>query len=283
MLHLKHEAIKVIRKIFSLVKYLVLAPGVIILLSGFDSTRVQFSGPDVQASPFKIRMAKKKGLPVPEPVPGPVATGVLTKPDGGGPFPALVLFPSGGGWRDTPEHWIARLNAWGYTTLKVDMEVSPAEQMEPVNQVLKAIGAYQYLIQQPYVDSRHIGIMGWSLGAETALWAIDESSWAGRNEARFDATVAIYPACGATGKFFSPSLIILAELDDAAQPVNCHEMAKRVPAGSTSPEIEVMPNAYHWFDLPRKPVKTYRATYEYNPEATETAVDLVRSFLKQNL
>jgi len=50
-------------------------------------------------------------------------TGILTKPEGNGPFPAVVLLHGCGGIQDgntRSEAWSKRLVNWGYTTLQVD-------------------------------------------------------------------------------------------------------------------------------------------------------------------
>ena len=153
--------------------------GMVILLSGFTGTDVEFNSMDVPPSKFKIRLAKQKGLPAPEGTPGLPVKAFLTKPGGKGPFPAVVMFPNGGGWPNTPRHWRERLNTWGYVTLEVGDVNEVPDYIEPLIQVLDAIGALQYMQQVPYVDSNRVAVMGWDQGAETALWAIEASTWAG--------------------------------------------------------------------------------------------------------
>jgi dienelactone hydrolase len=268
------------------------AIGMVVLLSGFTVTKVEFNSMDVPPSKFKIRLAKQKGLPAPEGAPGLPVKATLTKPEGKGPFPAIVMFPNGGGWPDTPRHWRERFNAWGYVTLEVGDENKVPDYMEPPSLVLDAIGALKYLQEIPYVDSNRVVVMGWDQGAETALWAIDASGWAGKHKDRFVAAVAIYPPCGfsTAGQFFSPALIISAELDDSAKPSDCERLVKSVPLDLNVPILKIIPGAYHWFDMPRRPsqlddmtyTQTFDMTYEYNAKATEAAANHVRSFLEVN-
>ena len=260
------------------------AMAMVFLLSGFTVTEVEFNSMDVPPSKFKIRLAKQKGLPAPKGVPGLPVKATLAKPEGKGPFPAVVMFSDDGGWRDTPRHWRKRLNTWGYVTLEVGAENEVPNIDEPLNQVLDAIGALKYLQKVPYVDSDRVAVMGWTLGAETALWAIDALSWAGKHKDRFVAAVAIYPPCDfiSVGQFFSPALIISAELDDLARPSGCERLVKSVPLDLNVPILKIMPGAYHWFDMPRRPSITFDGTYEYNAKATEAAVNHVRSFLEAN-
>jgi len=268
------------------------AIGMLVLLSGFTVTEVEFNSMDVPPSKFKIRLAKQKGLPAPEGVPGLPVKATLTKPEGKGPFPAIVMFPNGGVWPDTPRHWRERFNAWGYVTLEVGDKNEVPDYLEPPIQVLDAIGALKYLQEIPYVDSNRVAVMGWDQGAETALWAIDPSSWAGKHKDRFVAAVAIYPPCIllSAGQFFSPALIISAEFGDLAKPSGCERLVKSVPLDLNVPIHKIIPDAYHWFDMPRRPFQlddvfysqTYDTTWEYNAKATEAAVNHVRSFLEAN-
>ena len=256
------------------------AMGMVVLLSGFTVTEVEFNSMDVPPSKFKIRQAKQKGLPAPEGVPGSPVKATLSKPEGKGPFPAVVMFPTGGGWPDTPRHWRKRLNTWGYVTLEVGDKNEVPSTLEPLAKVLDAIGALRYLQKIPYVDSDRVVVMGWSTGAETALGAIEASSWAGKQKDRFMAAVAIYPWCEGVGQFFSPALLISAELDKLTRPSNCERLIKSVPAGLNVPALEIMPGAYHWFDMPHRPAQTFGGTYEYNAKATEATVKHVRSYLE---
>ena len=266
------------------------AIAMVALLSGFTGIKVEFNSMDVPPSKFKIRLAKQKGLPPPENAPGLPVKATLTKPDGAGPFPAIVMYPNGGGWPDTPRHWRERFNTWGYVTLEIGDETEIPDNMEPPMLVLETIGALKYLREIPYVDGNRVAIMGWDQGAETALWSIDGSGWAGKNKDRFAAAVAIYPPCvlSDVGQFFSPALIISAELNNFAKPSACERLVNSVPQDLIVPIHKIVPGAYHWFDLPRRPSQldlqgsqTYGAiTYEYNAKATEAAVDHVRSFLE---
>ena len=258
------------------------AMGMIILLSGFTVTSIEFNSEGVPPSKFKINLAKQKGLPVPTATPGLPVKATLTKPSGEGPFPAVVLFSTEGGWRDTPQHWRKHLNDWGYVTLEVGTETDGPKAWEPTTRVLDAIGALKYLREVTYVDINQVVVMGWSLGANTALWAIDTSSWAANYEHRFVAAVAIYPSCESVGEFFSPALIISAELDDIASPSGCERLVSSTPPGSQVPKLEIIPGAFHWFDLPHKPAQSYGMSYEYNAKATEAAIEHVRSFLEAN-
>jgi hypothetical protein len=66
-----------------------------------------------------------------QPVPGarqPVKplTGILSLPDGKGPFPAIVILHGCDGIRARETGWASRLNHWGYAALIVDSAGLPA-------------------------------------------------------------------------------------------------------------------------------------------------------------
>lgn len=58
------------------------AAGMLPLLAGFSETEVEFDSADVPPSEFEIWLAKQKGLPAPEGVPGRPAKAPLTRPEG---------------------------------------------------------------------------------------------------------------------------------------------------------------------------------------------------------
>ena len=274
----------------SLLTRFLVAVGTATLLSGFSVTEVVFDSMEVPPSKFKVRLAKQKGLPAPEGTPGSPVKATLTKPVGEGPFPAIVMFPNGGGWPDTPRHWRERLNTWGYVTLEVWDENEVPDYMEPPMLVLDALGALKYLQGITYVDRDRIAVMGWDQGAEIALWSIDASSWAGKHKNRFVAAVAFYPPCDllSASQFFSPALIISPELSDFAKPSRCERLVKSVPVELKVPIMKIIPGAYQWFDLPHRPAQledlsytqAYDHTYEYNAKATDAAANHVRAFLE---
>jgi hypothetical protein len=51
-------------------------------------------------------------------------TGKLTKPQGDGPFPAVVLMHGCTGIAKNQDEWVERLASWGYVALQVDSHVA---------------------------------------------------------------------------------------------------------------------------------------------------------------
>src|ERR671934_3168358 len=46
--------------------------------------------------------------------------GAVSKPTGGGPFPAMILLHGCGGPQPGNALWAAELNKWGYVTIEID-------------------------------------------------------------------------------------------------------------------------------------------------------------------
>ena len=112
-------------------------------------------------------------------------TSWLAKPEGNGPFPAVVLMHGCSGTERNTSHRTVRrglnnhavlLNDYGYVTLIVDSfgprGITDACQTggrdQPV-QIGDAHAAFDHLASLPFVDSERIGFIGLSPGGGTAL------------------------------------------------------------------------------------------------------------------
>ena len=149
-----------------------------------------------------------------EPIPA-----ALFKPDGQGPFPAVVIMHdcSGLGPRSSgaPERWARELMARGYVVLIPDsfttrghaggVCTNPAPsrtEVSPSRRVGDAYAALAHLRTLPYVDRSRVGLMGGSHGGSTTLASMvaaqsDSDFLAREKRAGFAAAVALYPACAA--------------------------------------------------------------------------------------
>ena len=197
----------------------------------------------------------------------------LSKPDGDGPFPAVVLTHGCGGtgrgtpyptvWRGLVQH-AKLLNRNGYVTLIIDSfhrrRITDGCQ-KPLSyypvQIRDAHAAFDRLATKPYVDSDRIGYVGQSLGGGTAL-RLAQGGYVSfrtrKGRGTFAALVAYYPWCEATWAYAMkrPVLILIGAQDDwtpASQCIALHTLAE----GATikrDVELVVYPRAHHSFDLP---------------------------------
>ena len=223
-------------------------------------------------------------------------TGVLMKPEGKGPFPAIILLHGCAGMYTKSKSniyhaWVTRLVSWGYVTFQVD-SLGPRNQtsicgngykVHTLERIHDAFAGKSYLESQSYVDDKRIAVMGWSHGAWTLLYAVDKNHMDGYGADPFKAAIAFYPYCEFTPfQLNAPLLILIGEEDDWTPAYLC----KNMELGSeTSKEItlKVYPNAYHGFDHEGVDTKVKGHKLKYNPGATKDAIFQVKRFLEKHL
>jgi dienelactone hydrolase len=225
----------------------------------------------------------------------------LLKPEGAGPFPAVVIMHdcSGLGPRSSgaPGRWAQMLLGWGYVAIIPDSFSTRGypngvcsdasrgrRQVGPFRRARDARAALAYLQTLPYVNKERVGLMGGSHGGATTLAVL---SSAGNG---FVAAVALYPRCSAFShlKPDVPLLILAGELDDWTPAAECKPLAgERVT-------VKVYPGAHHAFDSGR-PERYVAgrinpsapggrgATTGGNVEAWTDAVRQVEDFFGRNL
>jgi dienelactone hydrolase len=133
-------------------------------------------------------------------------SGILTKPEGNGPFPAIVLLMHGcDGNRDTTKRdkaWVSRLVKWGYAALEVD-SLGPRSisdfcnnwtliQTMLDNRARDAYDAKSYLAELSFIDRNRIAAIGWSHGGSTI---INITTGSVEDYAPFKAAIAFHPYC----------------------------------------------------------------------------------------
>jgi dienelactone hydrolase len=208
------------------------------------------------------------GEPVSLPGPGIELKGVMHRPEGKGPFPAIVLLHGcsglwGKGGQPTPSYtfWAEHFRDRGFIALLLD-SFGPRGEKEICTQKIRTVSeardrpkdayaALSWLEDRDDVARGHVHLMGWSNGGSTTLFALQEGQ-APRPEkgSRFRSAVAFYPGCGALSKSRyqaqAPVLIQAGSADDWTPAAACGRLAggaegKRV-------EIDVYPGAHHGFD-----------------------------------
>jgi dienelactone hydrolase len=214
-----------------------------------------------------------------------VVTGRLTKPEGYGPFPAVVLLYGFQGFDKHYDAWAERLGSWGYVTLQVgggeSNENSSLDSL-PSKRAEDFCGARQYLANLPFVDSSRIGVVAWSQRGSSALVAFCARDFLKR-ENGFRAAVAFYPYCyKSLFRLDSPLLILIGEEDDWCPATFCLE---RRPSGNTPHEItlKVYPGAYHCFDAEGVDTNYRDHRLRYKAVAAADATTQVKKFLAKHL
>jgi dienelactone hydrolase len=220
----------------------------------------------------------------------------VSKPDGPGPFPAVVIMHdcSGLGTMSSgaPGRWSRELVGHGYVVIIPDSfstrgfpdgvctsVARPGIDVSPSRRAHDAYAALAYARALPYVDGRRVGLMGGSHGGSTTLASMaapesDGESLARERRAGFTAAVALYPRCaarlgswrGTSGVYqpIAPLLILIGEKDDWTPAEACRRLSDAARQAGYPVAIKIYPGAHHSFDS-RNPVR-YVAT-RINPSA----------------
>ena len=199
----------------------------------------------------------------------------VSKPDGPGPFPAIVIMhdcsglgPSSSG---APGRWAMELVGRGYVVLLPDSFTTrghaggictvPFSQrradVTPERRARDAYAALAYLRAQPFVDPRRVGLMGGSHGGATTLATMIAPARDAERVARekgegFAAAVALYPRCAVrTPRIYqpvAPLLILIGEKDDWTPAEPCRKLAEAAREAGYPVAIKIYPGAHHSFD-----------------------------------
>lgn len=268
---------------------------------------VEFDSATKSPSKLRVRLAKQQGIELAQ-EPGTRIAGYLYKPDGVGPFPALVLIHGCRGVRSFQRDWARQLTDWGYVALLVDSfgprntkEVCTVPYQESFGEVaagrvFDAYGGLEYLASLPFVDPERIAAMGWS--GLRFLGTVAQAGVHAFFERKFKAAVSLYPDCGdaASGEFYTPLMIAIGANDDWTPARTCKTLARTAVAVGSTVELTVYPDTYHSFDDPEVGEHFYAtrvynihknpargATLAYSRVSHQDVVRRVRAFLIKHL
>ncbi|MDB5813698.1 MAG: hypothetical protein JWN23_815 [Rhodocyclales bacterium] len=233
----------------------------------------------------------------------------LLKPEGEGPFPAVVIVHdcSGLGPRSSgaPMRWATELVAQGYVVMIPDSftprgfpdgvcTVAGSESSAASGYVGAgdAYAALKFLRALPYVDGKHVAVMGGSHGGWTTLASMthigrDNEALQRAKREGFAAAIALYPGCaspygtwatkrenGMLGqvvaysgiyKPLAPVLVLIGEKDDWTPAEPCRHLVETSRAAGYDINIVVYPGANHSFDSDRPVRYDARRTNSNSP------------------
>jgi dienelactone hydrolase len=232
-------------------------------------------------------------------IPGDRIQGDLAKPEGAGPFPAVVGLHGCAGMHDTTKQRLAdELVAWGYVILLVDSFATRGIEQTCTggsffaragNRPSDAYGGLAFLARQSFVDPQRVAAVGFSQGAWATLWVAETNSFARfavANKVRFRAGIAFYPPCILAGASPGiPTLIFIGALDDWTPAADCSRKVVAWRAEGAQIEHVVYPSAHHSFYYSHlQPGRTMFGHWvEYNGDATADANRRMRQFLDHHL
>ncbi len=223
--------------------------------------------------------------------------GYLAKPEGAGPFPAVVGLHGCGGMPDTTKRKLAdELVAWGYVILLVDSfgtrgidQACSGVSAIALKRISDAYGALAFLAGQTFVDPQRVAAVGFSQGGWVTL-SVAATTWFELfvlpSNLRFRAAVAFYPPCRAAGaRPAIPTLILIGALDEWTPAAGCSEKIDAWGTDGVPIEHVVYPSAHHGFYyLELQPGRTIFGRWaEYNGEAANNASLRMQQFLDRHL
>jgi dienelactone hydrolase len=226
---------------------------------------------------------------------GKIATGVqgyMTRPNGAGPFPVVVLLHSCLGLPADRRAIGDMFASWGYVALFVDdfttRRIKETCSRDFGEAAADAYGALIAVGRLPYVDRQRIAAIGYSQGGDTALKIASggfDHAFAIPGNLKFKAAAAFYPPCEneANARLRMPTLILVGGSDEVTPASDCARLEK-AQAGDVA-KLIVYPGAFHVFDMPEFAggKRLFGMMLKYDREATAQSRVALRDFLAARL
>lgn len=201
--------------------------------------------------------------------------GFVYRPQGDGPFPAVVALHGcdGLGSREVPvapryADWGERLTAAGFVVLFPDSfgsrgigaQCSVGRSLRSGRErVVDAEAARRFLQEQKYVAPDRVSLMGWANGAVAVLWTVRRRGAKKDPKPDFRSAVTFFPGCrrlrDTAWSARLPTLVLIGAKDDWTPASQCQQMIADARGRSARASIVVYPGAYHDFDHPNLPLQ----------------------------
>jgi dienelactone hydrolase len=200
---------------------------------------------------------------------------LLYRPDGPGPFPAVVALHDCGGLEGRSAastelygEWATALSAKGFVVIFPDSfgsrglgsqcSVRQPKVRASRQRVIDANAARRWLQSQAFVRPDRVSLLGWSSGGTSALWAVRPNAAPRDGSADFRSAVALYPSCRrlrvTAWSARVPTLVLIGSADDWTLAAPCRQMVADARGRSAQAEIIVYPGAHHEFDRANSPL-----------------------------
>lgn len=233
----------------------------------------------------------------------------IYKPEGRGPFPALVLFHTCGGLRPEIRDWTKEVLSRGYAVFVLDSfsqrglktNCVPPSRINFWRGAKDAFQALDHLARFEFIDPGRVALMGFSWGAMAGLLTDSQSvAEAFSPEKRFVAVVGFYPACyfPALGDLREieflrpdtdrPALVLMGELDTETPPSDCLPRLEALREKGVSVAWHVYPKTTHCWDCSSIDgfTKTFRGNavvYHYDKSTADDSARRAFDFLDARL
>lgn len=183
--------------------------------------------------------------------------------------PAMVIAHGSDGVTDTRDFWwadnflsmgVAAFVVDSFTPRNVHETATNQRQLTGAANVADALSSLRLLATHPRIDSRRIGIIGFSRGGRASLYTSFDAYRTAvvSDDTRFALHVALYPYCN--GRQITehltkaPILFLLGGRDDWTPPEACQDYARWFQSKGVEAGVITYPDAFHGFDSPEPPV-----------------------------
>jgi dienelactone hydrolase len=185
--------------------------------------------------------------------PRSVAPIEIWRPEGPGPFPAVILLHGCGGGGYHEHIWAERVVGWGYIAVipnsYVPRHIKGSCGYNIVSldvRIGDLLNLTAFMRTQLGIPADRTGVIGFSAGGTAALAVASETA-----HPPFRAIVGYYSYCGQPPKpnLAADALILLGGADHEELKASCAEL-RAAQAGTPHPvEIKMFPEAIHNFDI----------------------------------
>lgn len=256
---------------------------------------------DARATPLErveFESASQRFVSGGVPSPGDRIQGDLAKPQGAGPFPAVIVLHGCAGMHEATKQKLAdELVGWSYavllvdshTTRRIDQACTSGGFVTFFRRRPDAYGALIFLGNQPFVDPRRVAVVGFSSGGRVTLSVAEPNAFElfdPPSNLRLRAAVAFNPPCEqAMARPAIPTLILIGALDDWTPAADC---SKKIAGwGNDGPPVElvVYPGTYHgfYYSYLQPGRMMFDHWLEYNGAAADDATQRLHRFLDRHL
>jgi dienelactone hydrolase len=234
-------------------------------------------------------------IPVNDPPVKQIA-GALFKPEGAGPFPAVVYMSGCNGLNFPPEaqqekRVIDNMLSRGIATLIVDPFTPRGEKdgvCEGINEKTfvqvftrggnDVVAALKAVKAMPDIDASKVFLQGYSYGAISSLYATDMNTL-GTHDTKVAGIIAYYPYCYDNIDISVPTLVLIGDKDDFVSAAACQAIT-----GKANFELVVYPGATHGFTEPfERPLDFDGHHLAHDEAATKDAQERAEAFIDAHL
>jgi dienelactone hydrolase len=213
---------------------------------------------------------------------------VVYRPEGPGPFAAVVAMHGCAGLYDRANAVSARYRDWAQHLTKANFVVvfpdsygsrGLGSQCMVRNRSVRtdrervgdADAVRAWLQGQSDIQADRISLLGWSNGGISVLWTVRRRAGAKPDGQDFRSAVALYPGCSrlanAAWSARIPTLVLIGDSDDWSSAQACEQMIAGARGRSARTQIVVYPGAYHDFDHPNRAVHE-RVGYAFSADGS---------------